>query len=303
MPVDKNGKRADIVMDSGANINRMNLGRLTELYIGAACQDLSEVLRKQMGIEKQPAKKAIKLIQQLRQTQPGLIENVRLTMLDFFRQVNETQLNHYAKYPVEEWDSIIADMVENDIYLYLPSNSKKPLTEIVKDIEKTYPPTYGPVTFIGRRGNRVTTVDNCRIGPLYIMLLEKISDDWSSVSSGKLQHFGVLSPMTKSEKFSFPFRNSPVRTIGETEGRIFAGYAGREAIAEMMDRSNSPTTHSHVYMNILKADRPFEINEAVDRNSVPLGGAKPIQLFKHIAMVNGYEVVYEPPQEYNWSIR
>ena len=96
------------------------------------------------------------------------------------------------------------------------------------------------------------------------MLLDKIADDWSSVSSGKLQHFGVLAPMTKTEKFALPYRNSPVRTIGETEGRIFSGYCGREAIAEMMDRSNSPNTQRAVVWNILNSQNPTNIDKIVD---------------------------------------
>jgi hypothetical protein len=126
------------------------------------------------------------------------------------------------------------------------------------------------------------------------MLLEKIADDWSSVSSGKLQHFGILSPITKAEKFSYPYRNSPVRTIGETEGRIFASYCGREAIAEMMDRSNNPMTQRNVIWNILQSDKPTNIDSVVDRNYVSLGGSKPIQLIKHMFECAGFIPYYEP---------
>ena len=104
----------------------------------------------------------------------------------------------------------------------------------------------------------------------------------------------MLSPTTKSEKFSNPHRNSPVRTIGETEGRIFAGYCGREAIAEMMDRSNNPATQRNVAWSILNAEKPTNINHVVDRDYIRLGGARPLQLVRHIIGTAGYNIVYQP---------
>ena len=126
-----------------------------------------------------------------------------------------------------------------------------------------------------------------------MMLLEKIGDDWASVSSGRLQHFGVLSPMTKNEKYSMPFRNSPVRTIGETEGRIFVSYCGREAVAEMMDRNNSPVTHKAVVNSILTSTHPSNIDVAVDRNIIQLGASKPLAIMNHISLCAGWKLKHD----------
>ncbi len=89
------------------------------------------------------------------------------------------------------------------------------------------------------------------------MLLEKIADSWSALSSGKLQHFGVLSPMTQSEKYAYPYRNSSVRTVGETEGRVYAAYSSRLNVAEVMDRNNNTLTHREVVKSIINADHPL----------------------------------------------
>jgi hypothetical protein len=124
------------------------------------------------------------------------------------------------------------------------------------------------------------------------MLLEKIGDDLAAVSSARLQHFGILSQITKADRNALPIRNQPVRVNGETEGRIFVSYAGPLAVAEIMDRNNNPFTHKHIVWNILKADNPSNIDVAVDRKLISLGNAKPLQLVNHIAYCGGWKFKY-----------
>lgn len=298
MPVDADGVRADVVMDAGSTISRMNLGRLYEQYFGSAAMKVSRKVREMTGIAECSAVRAKKELQKL---DPNYFASVVQYVLDFYRLISIRQYNFYSKEITqdEQYDHI-AGIIEKGVYIYYPTDNEYEMSDVVRAMEadERYRPTYAPVTYVGNSGKRVTTEVPVRIGPLYMMLLEKIADDWSSVSSGKLQHFGILSPMTKSEKYAYPFRNSPVRTIGETEGRIFAGYCGREAIAEMLDRSNNPNTHKHMVWNILTADKPTNIETIVDRNVIPLGGSKPLQLVNHISVVSGFRPVYEKPDNF-----
>jgi hypothetical protein len=126
-----------------------------------------------------------------------------------------------------------------------------------------------------------------------MMLLEKIADDWSAVSYGKTQSSGVLSSMTKSEKYTYPFRNNAVRTIGETEGRVFVGYCGQHAVAEMIDRANSPNTQKNMVWNILSAPNPSNIDYVVNRQMISYGGSKPLALTNHIFNCAGFKMVYD----------
>lgn len=294
MPVDIDGNRADIVMDSASVISRMNLGRLYEHYINGVIFDVAKTVRSILGVQAKVSPN------RLMQIDPDVIQHAYLHLLRLYQIVSERQYQFYANMVTDEekYDHL-ATVVNDGIYLYYPIDNDRETSEVVKNLETAFKPTYGPVSYVGNSGQRVTTANFVRVAPLYVMLLDKIADDWSSVSSGKLQHFGVLSPTTKSEKFSNPFRNSPVRTIGETEGRIFAGYCGREAIAEMMDRSNSPATQRNVAWSILNADKPTDIQHVVDRDYIRLGGARPLQLVRHILGAAGYGIVYEPenPQQ------
>ncbi len=90
------------------------------------------------------------------------------------------------------------------------------------------------------------------------------------------QHFGVPAAMTKSQKYTFPFRNNPVRTIGETEGRVLVGYCGMETIAEMLDRSNNQQTQRNMVWSMLSSDTPTNIDRVVDRSLIPYGGSRSI---------------------------
>lgn len=288
MPVDADGNRADIVMDSASVISRMNLGRLYEHYMTGANRDVAKQIRAILGVtgKVKPS--------QIDKLDSGVIHTAYHHLLKYYQICNENQYQFFGtQITDEEKLQHLVDVVNDGIFLYYPVNNPKDTVEVVKEVERVFKPTYGPVTYIGNSGERVVTTNKVRIAPLYIMLLDKIADDWSSVSSGKLQHFGVLSPMTKSEKFSYPYRNSPVRTIGETEGRIFAGTCGREAIAEMMDRSNNPATQRNVVWNLLNSDKPSNIDRVVNREHIPLGGNRPLLLVKHMTHIAGFTHVYE----------
>jgi hypothetical protein len=194
----------------------------------------------------------------------------------------------------EERTVHLASIVNHGIYLYLPPNNEPESVNIILELEKYFKPTYGPVSYVGTSGVRVTTANNVRIGSMYIILLEKTADDWTAVSSGKLQHFGVLSQVTNSDKFSQPSRNQAIRALGESEVRIAVSYCGSEITADILDRNNNPKTHHSVLESILNADKPTNIDSVVDRRVYRIGASKPLQLVKHMCQVGGFVFRYKP---------
>jgi hypothetical protein len=164
--------------------------------------------------------------------------------------------------------------------------------EMIEQLRQHYPVTKTPVTYVGYSGNRIRTKDPIMIAPYYTMLLEKIGDDFSSTSSGKLSVFGILSPTTKSEKTLTPHSSSAVRSGGETEFRILVSYLGREAAAEIMDRNNNISSHRYACYNILSADEPMNIERIIDREKIPLGGSRPLQLINLTTRCAGFEFTY-----------
>lgn len=293
MPIDKNGVRADVVMDGGATVSRMNLGRLYEHYYNSVIITANKNLKSILGMNSAN----VTISPETLRTYPTeLIDTTWNFLLGLYEKVNPDMFEYFnTKITIDEKYEHLAHCLNTSIKLCVPIDTKVDAIEVIKDIEQSpYKPLYDKVTYIGNSGVRCETESNIRIAPLYLMLLEKIADDGNSVATAKLQHFGILSTMTKSEKFSNPYRNTPVRTIGETEGRIYSGYCGRRAIAEMMDRSNNPLTQRNMVWNILSADKPTNIPEVVNRDMIPLGGSKPLQLISHMFKAAGFEFVYEP---------
>ena len=294
MPVDSDGNRADIIQDSLSIAHRSNSGKLYEHYIGSAARDVSKKVRYILGVEKTNTVLALNKISNLNQ---NLIDNAYNYILNFFKLISEKQYLFYRDQVLgEDRLKYLADVVDRGVYIYYPTDNQYEPLNIIRNIEKEYPPVYGPVTYVGYSGQKVTTLSNIRIGPMYIMLLEKIADDWSSVSSGTLNVHGVLSPTTKSEKYRYPFRNTSVKSVGESEGRILNSYCKKETIAEMFDRNGNILVHKHIYKGILESNTPTNIDVCVDRELYSLGSTKALQLYKHMAMCSGYMPVYEPEE-------
>lgn len=298
MPVDADGNRADILMDPNATLSRMNLGRLYEQYVNAASRDLARDLRVMYDLDPKAGKITID------PTQINLVKSHRN-----YEQATARLLRYYeiVSPKMHEWFTTgvytkpfhfhLAEILrKNMITIYSPADADVDRVECVEELEREFRPVYGPVTYIGNSGRVSKTRDPVRIGSMYIIMLEKTGDDWSAVSSSKLQNFGVIAQITNRDKHSQPIRTNAVRAWGETESRIVAAYMGPLLLAEILDRNNSIMTHEQMLKSILEAERPSCIQSSVDRNINPLGNARPLQLVKHLIFCGGSEFVYTPHQ-------
>ena len=292
MPVDADGNRADIIMDPYSRISRMNLGGLYEQYFNAASRDVVKRIHKFVGAEPVDPRLYENHLQNIDQ---GMVNHAWEYLLGYYAIVSPRMHRWFTEGEYKNSrHSHLAEVLKRGIYLYYPPDNEIECSEAVKLIEQFYPPTYGPVTYTGASGRTDTTKDPVRIASMYIMLLEKIGDDWTAVSSAKTQHFGVLAQVTNTDKHSTPSRNQAIRALGESEVRIYTSYVGTKVTADIMDRSNNPITHEHILFNILDAAKPTDIPSVVDRKKIPLGGARPLKLVKHIAQCAGWRFVYKP---------
>ena len=294
MPIDSDGNRADIVMDAFSTISRMNVGRLYEQYINSASRDILKNISNDLGIDKLDSKISNK-ISLINKNNPSLIDSVWDYLMDYYRIVSPKMYIVFTsgEYQGDRLDHLI-NIIKNGIYLYMPPDNEPEPENIVKEIEKYFRPTYGPVSYIGESGIRCTTELPVRIGSMYMLLLEKTGDDWTAVSSGKLQHFGVLSQVTNSDKFSQPSRNQAIRALGESEVRIMVSYTSAELTSDIMDRNNNPNSHKHILHSILDSAKPTDIDLAVNRDVVPIGKSKPLLLVKHMCNCAGFSFIQTP---------
>lgn len=308
MPRDQDGNIADIIMDGNATINRANPGRLFEQYYNAAARDVWKRLSAMLGVDpvhERPIETLVKI-----QKLPAEPFGAAWDYLYNFYQIISPQMCRW-------WDEGLmgqskqeyltdalhrgmtkfeGEVTVHGLGLHVPTDHQNSAQDVVDTLEKLpqYRPIYGPVTYVGNSGNRVTTVKPVRVGGVYVILLEKTGDDWSAVSSGKLQLFGVLSQLTKNDKYSRPARNQSVRVEGEGEIRIDLANCDEAHTAEIMDRNNNPLAHQVMNRGLLEADKPGNIDCLVDRNQIPYGGSKALQLFKHMCEVSGFKIEFQP---------
>lgn len=296
MPVDEHGNRADVVMDPNSTISRMNLGRLYEQLVNAASRDVHKSLCGMVGwhVGNTDEEEALAVVQDMPKDRfqaflNHLLRYYQITSPKMYAWFSEGNINTSAKHQL-----YMAQILCRGVGLWMPTDNPVESEDLVAGIEAEYKPLMAPVTYIGNSGRMVKTVLPIRIASVYLVLLEKIGDDWSAVPSGKLQHFGVLSQLTKVDKYAKPARQQAGRVGGEAEVRIFDNYLEQTFTAELFDRNNNPQTHKLVVNNLLKAPNVGNIPNLVDRVANPYGGSKPMQLIAHLGECGGWRFEHTP---------
>lgn len=304
MPVDEAGNRVHVVMDGGATVSRQNLGRLYEQAFNAAGRDVVKECCVYFDVpypgthgQKLNIAQKMKVQHALKSGDPialSLWERVKQFCTVISPQQGEFLTAEEAAGYREEH---MIDALEDGIYLFHPSNNDPELPDVVDEIQNNFMPHMSRITYRGNSGKVVTTREKFLIGEIYFILLEKTGDDWTSVSSGKLQNFGILSHINNQDKHASPWRQQAIRAWGETETAIGVSYMGTPVMAEIMDRNNNINAHRQGIYTILRADNPSNIDVLIDRDKIPLGSAKPLELVKHLALCNGWEFIHQPYQE------
>lgn len=303
MPIDQWGNRADIVVDPYSTVSRMNLGRFYEQFFNASRRDLTQDLHNLLGIpyngedwqtitsqQRQMVMNAV-----LNKTNPELEVWIQryIRFISILRPQQGAWLTEYEK-DRTKFRLHIVSVLETGIYVHFPSNNDPELPDTVDKIVAEFMPRMSPVTYRGNSGLMRTTKVPILIGSVYFILLEKTGNDWTAVSSAKLQNNGVISQVTNADKYSTPVRMKSIRFLGETELRILISYIGAMNAAEIMDRHNNPRTHTHVCEHLLSADKPSNIEVLVPRDQILLGDARPNVMIKHYAYCSGWQLKYEP---------
>tara|TARA_B100000700_G_scaffold154615_2_gene171612 strand:- start:12127 stop:14040 length:1914 start_codon:yes stop_codon:yes gene_type:complete len=271
MPVDAAGNRADLIMDGISTVKRMNVSRLIEQYLNAASRDLSAKVRQMVsqGVSK---------------------DDIGNMLKEYYEIVNPKMVPMVCDDKGRVTDDHIYSVVDDGIYLWVPTDNEREPMDIIRDVRDKFPPVLGPVKYRGMSGNIVETHSDILIGSMYIMLLEKTGRNWQGVASSKLSHFGVPAKLTNVDKYATPGRTTPIR-FGESEGRLFVSMVGGIPTSELFDRTNNPVVRKEVQEKILRADKPTQLDEVVDRNRYPTGNGRILSLVRHIGECAGWRLV------------
>lgn len=306
MPVDDQGNRAHLVVDPGATISRMNITRLYEQFYNACSRDLTKEFCAFFGVpwpdvrgQKIDIKDKFRIKQMFSSNAPGVAEV-------WARFLRYTEIVSQRLYPLfrdkislssDKMAEHMISILEDGIYIYSPPDNEAEPTHVLRALKAEFMPFIGELTYRGNSGKMRRTKEKILIGSMYIIVLEKTGSDWSAVSSGKLQNFGVLSQISNQDKHASPIRLQSIRAWGETETAIGVSYMGPYVMAEIKDRNNNILSHRYAVMNLLESKVPTNIPVLVDRVKIPLGNDRSLVLVEHFAFCAGWEFTYKPYQE------
>lgn len=274
-PIDKDGNVVDLVTYSKGAVSRLNVGQFYEQYINAASRDMTKHVRANYG----------KLSN----------DELFASLMNYYSVVAKDQYNemleHYTSSDLI--DSHVKSVVDAGIYLYIDPTDDNINKDLLKKVEQVISPTYGPLTYVDNVGRRVTTKDSIFVGPADMIVLEKTDQNPTSISSGSLQHHGLLSGPSKTSRLAHPSKTNSIRVLGETECRLYAATMGSSTVAELLDNANNPTSHRAAIKSILSAKKPSYIKELIDRKKLPLGGSRSLSFVNHIFAAMGYSITEE----------
>ncbi|QXN70537.1 putative RNA polymerase subunit beta [Bacillus phage vB_BspM_AgentSmith] len=282
MPVDENGVRADVIADNTSTISRMNLGRAYESYLGACSRDnrtrLINYFVPKYGQSVEAVDDAD--LEYFRNYVTGMYELINPDMVEFLNGLDSDGLRAH-----------LHSVLFEDLYLYFPPDNAINIVDVIRRLEETpYKPHLGKVSYMDDLGNYVTTDENIRMGKLYFLVLEKIANDYSAVSSSRVNNFGFpIRTNNRIDKFKYPHSLAPTKTLGETEVRIITSYTPPETIAELVDQNLSLTTHKQIIKQILESGTAFDGNLHLDRTANPYGNSKSLAVLKHMFNASGFD--------------
>ena len=144
--MDKNGRRADMVMDGGATINRSNYGRFYEHYFNAVSFEVLLKLRRTFGILPTDKTGEFK-IRDVYHSNPALFQEMYDYVMGWYEIVSpfnyqnlkdvddETRINHLTYITQSKFTAI---------HLTLPTDNPVSYSHAVRHLEKL--PQYRPLS-------------------------------------------------------------------------------------------------------------------------------------------------------------
>ena len=284
MPVYEDGSvRADIIMDPLSINSRMNNGRLYEEFFNGVSRVVKQIILNETLDKGKP-------INDLTHEE---VDNLWVHVLNVLKIIGNEQYDAYKLAGYKDKYEILNEIVNEEFYIYYRVSDRPPYL-IVNDFKGTiYEPKPQRVIFKSPNVDKVFTSDEpVMIAPEYVIVLNKTAENFLSTASAKVNHHGLPISDSSKNKVKLPWRNTPVRTLSETDTRIYGSYVGRLGLIELKDRANSIETHREVYKNILYADNPAVMKHTIDRNLFPYGGDAALKIAESVLSVNGAEMVF-----------
>ena len=288
MPVDENGLRADMIISDVSSTHRMNLGGEHEGYLSSVLTVIMEFVRK--GLDKETNGKYHSVKAMLNDSK-SVVDYYTDYVMGFIKLVSKSQYDRYSTFNTREKINLLMDIYEKGLYIYTPYDAPESKRDISEALCKSkYALKDGGLFYTNKDGEYIKTHATGHMKVQYIMVLNKIADDWLAVNAANMNHLGLPVPPSKESKKRYPFNFRPVKSHSETETRFIAFYCGVETLAELRDRNLSLDTFNHIYNTLLSAKNPFAISNMVNRKHFPFGKESSVLVMDTLLASAGLEI-------------
>ena len=263
MPKDANGKVADMAIFSKGVVARTILGLPYEQYFMASSRQTKESIKDLLAVKK------CKDIDILTTSE---IDTAFDFLLDYLSNYNTLQYKLYSgtyvasahvtkelgdinnvKLTRVEKVEILKEIYSKELYIVYNIEETQKAYDIVNNLENSkFKLKIVPVYVKGIDGTFKELKSRAFIAPLYITMLNKITDSYLGASTFFLNGYGLPTGKSK-EDGRFPYKFKGVRGWGESEFRVVAAYGSPRLMQILNDRSKSIENHRIFYANQLAA--------------------------------------------------
>lgn len=271
MMIGEDGTVVDIAMAENATLRRTNYNRMVEHTLSSSAMVVRENALKMLD-DGTPDDEIISYVFNFLHGVASMWEEAILR-------------SHPTK---EKQMEFIRDLRNVPLRVNIRHDRPEQVDEIMSFLDKHYPPRKTRLWVTNpRTGECELTVEEFVIGQLYMIRLDKTGRDFSAISACRFQQFGTIAKLHSRDKHRRPIREHAIKFHGEAEERHQLAYSGGAIGAEAMDRSNNPIVQDVMTENILLAELPMCIEEAVDRSKYPLGRHNGLAICHHVLSTGG----------------
>ena len=268
MPVDANGIRAELLMDPKGTPSRMNLGSKPEGYLMSVVYLVGNMI-KEMRFNN---------------------EDAFTYMTNFVKLINPSSYEAYMSLSTRDREKVMKEIDASGFHALLPIDGEiDPFTAMLNVSNSEYALDESYVDIPLEDGTTVRSYNKAYVETQYLFLPNKDANSWLSVASSYLNVKGVPVAPSRLQREKLPWNATPVKGASETESRFIPYYAGVEALAEIRDRNLNNVSFMAIYENILKANKPTDIETVIDRNEYPLGNENVLKLTESLLASTGLE--------------
>jgi len=262
MPRDANGVVADIAVLSKGVVARTNEGKLYEQYFTASSRQTKKAIKSLLAVDN---------VYDIDSLSSDIIENVFQYLRLYLKNFDTTQYKLYCGLYNDDDDvdprnevvlhstlsiadkrEILKEIHSKELYLIYNASEEAGAYDILNNLEDSEYRLNIPDVFIkDGSGEFVKMKSRAIIAPIYMVLLNKTTDDFLGGSTFFLNGYGFPTGKAKGDgRFPYKFKN--VKGFGESEMRLLAANTGPKLAQTLADRSRSIVNHKKFYRNQLE---------------------------------------------------